>query len=115
MPTTMVRIIRPGSGPGIAILASIPAIRPTIIQVRIPTIVLPPTYHRLLPPQLNDTAQSARYTPLKSFYPTTAHRKHLVAKAHEALMLSQTFGAREELGQEVLQSRCNKGQREENC
>src|ERR687885_246220 len=78
MPTTMVRIIPPGSGPGMAILASIPAIRPTIIQVRIPTIVLPPTYHRPLPSQLNDTAQSARYTPLKSFYPTTAHRKHLV-------------------------------------
>src|SRR5919199_1603074 len=115
MPITMVRIIPPGSGPGMAILASIPAIRPTIIQVRIPTIVLPPTYHRPLPPQLNDTAQSACYTPLRGFYPTTTHCKHLVGEGARGFRCFLRRSVLEELGQEALQRRCNKGQREEDC
>lgn len=38
MPIVMVIIIPPGSGPGMAILASIPAMSPTTIQVRILTL-----------------------------------------------------------------------------
>jgi hypothetical protein len=41
-PMAIVRTMPPGSGPGVAILASIPAISPTIMRAKIPKVLPPP-------------------------------------------------------------------------
>src|SRR5215207_5171310 len=114
MPMTMVMIIPPGSGPGMAILASIPAISPTTIQATIPTLLSPPPCHLVLH-TVQQYSPAARCALSRASTPPSC-AVNALGKARKRPGASgfAVFRRPEGLRQETLQRRRHEVQREEN-